>query len=199
MDKDQKFLTEVQISDVPWGRLVTTYGRATDFQRYFDALGSPDAVDAEKALDKIGQDIEHQNTLWPATPFAMIFLARVFEKAVLDLKEGNNRLIISKLLDWFVEITETFNQGDEMEHDDPLPHFEDMLKEEYLWPEDEEDDEEKFEEEEIFPDNLFYSFYYYSNEVLKYLKEKLQPYSDNFDNEDIEISDKTKYLLSIIK
>ncbi len=42
--------------------------------------------------------------------------------------------------------------------------FFDLLKEEYLWSEeyDEEEDEMRYAEDEVFPDDLFYSFYYYS-------------------------------------
>ena len=49
-----------------------------------------------------------------------------------------------------------------------LPHFLDLLKEEYLWSEvyDEEADELRYEDDNVFPDDLFYSFYYYSKEVL---------------------------------
>lgn len=55
-----------------------------------------------------------------------------------------------------------------MEHADPLPFFADMLKEEYLWSEeyDEEEDEMRYEEEDVFPDDLFYSFYYYSYQAI---------------------------------
>ena len=66
-----------------------------------------------------------------------------------------------------------------MEHADPLPLFSDLLKEEYLWSEeyDEEEDEMRYEEDEVFPDDLFYSFYYYSwQAVLAYrgvLKQKV--------------------------
>ena len=51
-----------------------------------------------------------------------------------------------------------------MEHADPLPLFSNLLREEYLWSEeyDEEEDEMRYEEDEVFPDDLFYSFYYYS-------------------------------------
>lgn len=49
-----------------------------------------------------------------------------------------------------------------------------LLKEEYLWSEvyDEEEDELRYEEEDVFPDDLFYSFYYYSFEVLKMYREE---------------------------
>ena len=63
-----------------------------------------------------------------------------------------------------------------MEHADPLPFFFDMLKEEYLWSEeyDEEEDEMRYEEDEVFPDDLFYSFYYYSWQAVLAYKDKLE-------------------------
>ena len=55
-----------------------------------------------------------------------------------------------------------------LEHVDPLSNFEDMLNEEYLWSEEYDEDEDvlRYEEEEVFPDDLFFSFYYYSLQVL---------------------------------
>ena len=55
-----------------------------------------------------------------------------------------------------------------MEHANQLPLFSDMLNEHYLWSEDynEEEDELRYEEEEVFPDDLFYSFWYYSYQVI---------------------------------
>ena len=63
-----------------------------------------------------------------------------------------------------------------MEHAAPLLCFSDMLKEEYLWPAeyDEEEDEMRYEEDEVFPDDLFYSFYYYSGEVVAVYSEMLK-------------------------
>jgi len=198
MDKNQKFVSSVKIADIPWPRLATAYGRATDFPQYFEAMLGSDASEAEKAVEQIALNIEHQNTLWPATPFAMIFLARILEKAFSDIKKDVNRRIAVSLLDLFIEVAQIFNMGDEMEHADPLPFFSDMLKEEYLWPEeyDEEDDEGRYEEDEgPFPDDLFYSFYYYSCEVLKFSKDTLSKYS-NVDGS--EVSDKVKTLFSVI-
>lgn len=56
-----------------------------------------------------------------------------------------------------------------MDHAAPLPFFEDMLKEEYLWSEDynEDDDLLRYEDENVYPDDLFYSFYYYSYRVIE--------------------------------
>ena len=43
-----------------------------------------------------------------------------------------------------------------------------MLNEEYLWSEEYDEDEDvlRYEEEEVFPADLFFSFYYYSLQVL---------------------------------
>lgn len=43
-----------------------------------------------------------------------------------------------------------------------------MLNEEYLWSEEYDEDEDilRYEEEEVFPNDLFFSFYYYSLQVL---------------------------------
>ena len=51
-----------------------------------------------------------------------------------------------------------------------------MLKEEYLWSEIyvEEEDEERYEEGEVFPDDLFYSFYYYSYQAIQYCRPALK-------------------------
>ena len=61
---------------------------------------------AQDALSKIFNEIEHQSTLWHATPFALLFLARIFiraravagknanknnQNAAADEIDGNNR------------------------------------------------------------------------------------------------------------
>ena len=100
----------------------------------------------------------------------MVFLSRILEKALAD--SGQNpvaHFLAGELLDFFSCILQCFHDGDEMEHAEPLPLFSDLLKEEYLWSEeyDEEEDEMRYEEDEVFPDDLFYSFYYYSWQAVK--------------------------------
>ncbi|WP_298607982.1 hypothetical protein, partial [uncultured Veillonella sp.] len=117
----------------------------------------------------LAQNIEHQSTLWHATPFALIFLLRIFNKAVEE--QGHNevaRYLVEELAELFLIIAECIRDGLMLEHADPLPNFEDMLKEEYLWSEEYDEDEDiiRYEEEEVFPDDLFFSFYYYSLQVL---------------------------------
>jgi hypothetical protein len=119
-------------------------------------------------------------------------------KAFFNKEQETNCYIVEVLLELFTEVAEGCVMGNEMEHAAPLPFFEDMLKEEYLWPEeyDEEDDEARYEEDEgPFPDDLFYSFYYYSYMVLKFWKDDLQKYSYSSDS---EMSDKIKRLIALI-
>ena len=100
----KQYIETVQVSDIPWHRLTTTYGRAIDFPAELDVLWNMESMDAvDSAGEALELNIEHQSTLWHATPFAMIFLLRIFKKA---------------------------------------------------------------QEEDVFPDDLFFSFYYYSLQVL---------------------------------
>lgn len=177
-ERNQNYINTVKMEEIPWHRIPTTYGRATLFPKYFEMLEKMEnAEDVEAALNEIAINIEHQSTLWHATPFFIIFLARIFVKAVAERNTNENaRYLIEELLEGFDIIAESFRDGDELEHADPLPFFEDMLKEEYLWSEvyDEEEDELRYEEENVFPDDLFYSFYYYSFEVLKIYRKEFE-------------------------
>ena len=100
----QTYIETVQVNDIPWHRLTTTYGRATDFPEALDVLWNMESIETvDAAGEALELNIEHQSTLWHATPFAMIFLLRIFKKA---------------------------------------------------------------QEEDVFPDDLFFSFYYYSLQIL---------------------------------
>ena len=166
----QTYIETVKVSDIPWHRLTTTYGRATDFPAHLKVLWDMKNVDAiDAAGEELAQNIEHQSTLWHATPFALIFLLRIFKKAVEE--QGHNevaRYLVEELAELFLIIAECIRDGLMLEHADQLPNFEDMLNEEYLWSEEYDEDEDilRYEEEEVFPDDLFFSFYYYSLQVL---------------------------------
>lgn len=164
----QTYIETVKVSDIPWHRLTTTYGRATDFPAHLEVLWDMKDVDAiDAAGEELAQNIEHQSTLWHATPFALIFLLRIFKKAVEE--QGHNeiaRYLVKELAELFIIIAECIRDGLMLEHVDQLSNFEDMLNEEYLWPEEYDEDVLRYEEEEVFPDDLFFSFYYYSLQVL---------------------------------
>ena len=160
----------VKVSDIPWHRLTTTYGRATDFPAHLEVLWDMKNVDAiDVAGEELVQNIEHQSTLWHATPFAMVFLLRIFKKALEERTQNEvAHYLVEQLVDLFTVIAECIRDGLILEHADPLPKFEDMLNEEYLWSEEYDEDEDilRYEEEGVFPDDLFFSFYYYSLQVL---------------------------------
>lgn len=166
----KQYIETVKVSDIPWHRLTTAYGRATDFPAHLEVLWDMKNVDAiDAAGEELAQNIEHQSTLWHATPFALIFLLRIFKKAVEE--QGHNeiaRYLVKELAELFIIIAECIRDGLMLEHADQLPNFEDMLNEEYLWSEEYDEDEDvlRFEEDDVFPDDLFFSFYYYSLQIL---------------------------------
>ena len=166
----QIYIETVQVSDIPWHRLTTTYGRATDFPTELDVLWNMESIETINAAgEELAQNIEHQSTLWHATPFAMIFLFRIFKKAQEERTQNKvAQYLAEQLVDLFSVIAECIRDGLLLEHADPLPCFEDMLNEEYLWSEEYDEDKDvlRYEEEDVFPDDLFFSFYYYSLQVL---------------------------------
>lgn len=165
-EENRTYITHLKVTDVPWRRLTTAYGRGTEFPAHLavlEKMKNPKTV--KKALYELTTNMEHQGTLWHATPFGMVFLSRILEKALAE--SGQNpaaHFLAGELLDFFACILQCFRDGDEMEHAEALPRFSNLLLEEYLWSEeyDEEADEMRYEEDEVFPADEFYSFYYYS-------------------------------------
>ena len=179
-----QYIENVKVRDIPWHRLTTAYKRATDFDKYFDVLfNMKSKEDVKEAGNEIAVNIEHQDTLWQATPFACIFLYRIFKKALEDRdKNPVAAYLVPELVELFVYIAEAVNIVEDMEHPDPLVNFKDMLSEEYLWSEvyDEEEDEMRWDKGDVFPDDLYYSFYYYSKQVLLLLKPLLKHPDDEW-------------------
>ena len=183
-DSTLYYIENVKVQDIPWHRLTTAYKRATDFDKYFDVLfNMKSKEDVKEAGNEIAVNIEHQDTLWHATPFACIFLYRIFKKALEDRdKNPVADYLVPELAELFVYIVEAVNIVENMEHPDPLVNFKDMLSKEYLWSEvyDEEEDEMRWEEGNVFPDDLYYSFYYYLKQVLILLKPLLKETDDEW-------------------
>lgn len=166
----KKYIENVKVSDIPWHRLTTSYGRGTDFPNQFDVLWKMDSIEGvDAAGEDIALNVEHQSTLWHATPFAMIFLLFIFKKAQEESAHNEvAQYLAEQLVELFTVIAECIRDGLMLEHADPLPSFEAMLNEEYLWSEEYDEDEDvlRYEEDDVFPDDLFFSFYYYSLQVL---------------------------------
>ena len=153
----QTYIETVQVNDIPWHRLTTTYGRATDFPEALDVLWNMESIETvDAAGEALELNIEHQSTLWHATPFAMIFLLRIFKKAQEESAHNEvAQYLAEQLVKLFTVIAECIRDGLMQEH-------------EYLWSEEYDEDEDvlRYEEGDVFPDDLFFSFYYYSLQVL---------------------------------
>ena len=154
----KQYIETVQVSDIPWHRLTTTYGRATDFPTELDVLWNMESIEVvDAAGEALAQNIEHQSTLWHATPFAMIFFLRIFKKAQEERAHNEvAQYLAEQLVELFTVIAECIRDGLMLEHADSLPNFEDMLNEEYLWSEEYDEDEDVLRYEEVpFPINDF--------------------------------------------
>lgn len=176
INENKEYMKNLMFEQVPWHRLTTAYGRASDIVNHFQTLRqSLNQEDVKKALNEITTHIEHQNTFWHSTPFAMVFLVRLFEEVLPEVNTNAiAQCIISKLLDFFEVIAYNFHEMDDMEHEKPLAKFSDMLKEEYLWSEEYDEEEDEMMWEELsFPDDLFYSFYYYSYQTILLIQPQL--------------------------
>ena len=183
-EENRTYITQLKVTDVPWHRLTTAYGRGTEFPAHLTVLEQMcDLASVKESLYELTTNMEHQSTLWHATPFGMVFLSRILGKALAESGQNSAaHFLTGELLDFFACILQCFHDGDELEHASPLPCFSDLLKEEYLWSEeyDEEEDEMRYEEDEVFPANEFYSFYYYSWQAVLACRDMLEQAPEEF-------------------
>ena len=183
MNKDIKeYIDSLNCENIPWHRMFTAYGTAEDYDELLSVLEQTlDTEEWEETYDAIS-DFEHQSTMFYPAPFVLVFLVRILEK-LLGSKTKSADIIAKKLIDQFTYYAQICSEADEMEHSQPLENFSDMLDDKYLLSEecDEDELEEIFEDPEAIPDDLFYSFYYYSKIVLSQVPEildKLGKYND---------------------
>ena len=162
------FIDQQTLEGVPWHRLTTPYGRGDELPKLLKDLSSlKNRESVESSVRKISHLIEHQGTLWHVTPFATVFLARIFRSALADASTNPvAHQVVDHIGELFAVLLESVRDAQKLEHADPLPKFVDLLTENSLWPDDEEDDELRWEEEEVFSDSMFYSFWFYTKEVL---------------------------------
>ena len=82
-EENRTYITHLKVTDVPWHRLTTAYGRGTDFPAHLTVLEQMrDLASVKESLYELTTNMEHQSTLWHATPFGMVFLSRILEKAL---------------------------------------------------------------------------------------------------------------------
>lgn len=162
------FIDQLTLEGVPWHRLTTPYGRGDELPKLLKDLSSlKNRESVESSVRKISHLIEHQGTLWHVTPFATVFLARIFKRALASAStDPVAHQAVNHIGELFTVLLESIRDTQTLEHADPLPTFADLLTEDSLWPDDEEDDELRWEEEDVFSDSMFYSFWFYTKEVL---------------------------------
>ena len=84
-EENRTYITHLKVTDVPWHRLTTAYGRRTDFPEHFAVLEQMgDLEPCKDSLYELTTNMEHQSTLWHATPFAMVFLSRILAKTLAE-------------------------------------------------------------------------------------------------------------------
>ena len=73
-EENRTYITHLKVTDVPWHRLTTAYGRGTDFPAHLTVLEQMrDLASVKESLYELTTNMEHQSTLWHATPFGMVF------------------------------------------------------------------------------------------------------------------------------
>jgi len=181
--KTKNFIDSLKTDCVPWGRMVTAYGTALHYPEYLEILESmSDIKRTEYALNSIS-DFEHQETMFPPAPFALVFLIRILEKALCTKNNECADFLAKEIADFSEHCLWACNYAETYEHEKPLRNFSDMLIEKYLLdPEyskrepSEEEADEIFGDENFLPDDLFYSIYYYSKIVLSQVPDILEKY-----------------------
>lgn len=170
MESMKEFIDNLKIDDIPWHRMVTAYGTAENYPELFRILDSMENLDeVKKAWNDISA-FEHQSTFFTPAPFAVVFLARIREKALNAPENPVAVWLAEKLTEEFSYYSEICGYAEKSEHPEPLPEFSDMLDERYLLPVgfDFEEDEDEIDEliEKIMQEDFFYSLYYYTGKIL---------------------------------
>lgn len=139
------------VDSIPWQRLTTAYGRGTDI---------PGLIETGQ-YGELANLIEHQSTLWQTTPWVLLILLG-------QLAEKQPNQVTSEEIDLYLAVASAI-LVDHMDPENTIATMEELLSEEYLWPEDEEDDEMEWEEEEPpgYEERPFFSYYYFSYLLLR--------------------------------
>ena len=163
-EQNLEYIANLKLKDVPWDRLSCSYGTAELFVQILNTLAKAvkkskfDENELNELLDEIMAQCEYQETFWHATPFALVFLVRIY-KSALDEKGEAAKFISRKLEVFFKFMLEICEKVEQMEHAKPLANMVDILGPKYL---------EIVDQDELsYDDRLFYSFYYYSRMVLQ--------------------------------
>ena len=168
--RTKQYIDSLTIDQIPWGRMYTAYAVASNFGTLLHTLTETEDPAVFRETFRALSDMEHQSTLTPPAPFVTVFLVRILDR---ERQRGGRSEIaetILHVLSYYLEICNEYAAYSDAE---PLPHFADILDEQYLLPENCTDDdlEEIFEDPDSLPETLFASFYYYTKQVLLLIPE----------------------------
>ena len=163
-EQNLTYIANLKLKDVPWDRLSCSYGTAELFSQILNTLTKAvkkskfNENELNELLDDIVAQCEYQETFWHATPFALVFLVRIYKSALSEKSEAA-KFISRKLELFFKFMLEICEKIEQMDHAKPLVKMEQMLESKYL---------DIVDQDELsYDDRLFYSFYYYSRMVLQ--------------------------------
>ncbi|MCM1505846.1 MAG: hypothetical protein NC177_01745 [Ruminococcus flavefaciens] len=180
MDSIKEYIDNLEIKDIPWDRMITAYDKAENYPECLSILNEmKDLDEVKKAWNDISA-FEHQSTFYTPAPFAVVFLARIREKALNTPENPVAVWLAEKLTEEFSYYLEICSEAEKSEHADPLENMSDILDDKYLLPEgfdldpeydeDDDDDDDYIDVDEfisgLFPEDLFYSLYYYTGKIL---------------------------------
>lgn len=139
----RQFYEKLNIENIPWHRLKTPYGRGDDLPEYLACLEKmSDSESVTSSSKKIASLIEHQGTLWHVTPFTVVFLGRILQKAQqkADTSEAA-RVAVRELGELFSTLWTSIQMMPTVDCGVSLPQFSSLLDEKCLWPDDDSDDD----------------------------------------------------------
>ena len=91
-EKNRTYITHLKVTDVPWRRLTTAYGRGTEFPAHLAVLEQMrDLASVKESLYELTTNMEHQSTLWHATPYSVARYPLWHGVHVPDFREGPRR------------------------------------------------------------------------------------------------------------
>ncbi|OZB98790.1 hypothetical protein [Paenibacillus sp. XY044] len=146
-----KALADMNIDNVPWHRLTTAYGRGTDIPRLID----------ENRYAPLAELIEHQGTLWQVTPWTVLVL-------IEELRKKEPEQVSTDEIELYLAVASA-NSDQDIQKVGTIQSMNELLDDQYLWPDQDNGDEEQWEEEEPrgYEPDAFYGYFYFSGLLLK--------------------------------
>lgn len=170
MNDNACILRNIQLNDIPWGRMRCVSGSASELPELICRLQNDQRSDKiVDLLNKIEKMTEKNGELCQSTPFVLVFLIDFFGR--LSLKPDLSIVeceILDNLKDFFEVIVDDFMIAEERYDASKVNDFSEMISEKILSCNDKN-----------FSDEVVFSFYFYSYKLIVEMIERLTHY-ENF-------------------